>query len=77
VNPKFLEGVEEFKAMIKEKLAPKKSINEKEFITGEGTMPLIATFSPLDLLVCLPPNVVIIKDQSIKVSYSKKYIYLF
>jgi hypothetical protein len=36
MNPKFLEGVDGFKAMLKDKLAPKKSIKEEECVTGEG-----------------------------------------
>jgi hypothetical protein len=42
VNPQFLKETEDFKAMLHSKLAPKKSINEGEFVTGEGIQCLFA-----------------------------------
>ena len=36
VNPKFLEDVEGFKANLHAKLVPMKSVEEGEFVTGEG-----------------------------------------
>lgn len=36
VNQKFLEGVEEFKGIVKRKLEPKKTPDGKGFLTGEG-----------------------------------------
>ena len=36
LSTKFLEDVRRFESLIKSKLAPKKSFNEKELVTGEG-----------------------------------------
>lgn len=36
VNPKFFSGLEEFKRLLKSILAPKKSFNDGELVTGEG-----------------------------------------
>ena len=36
INKSFADEVEEFKANLKSKLAPKLSFNEGEFVTGEG-----------------------------------------
>ena len=36
INPDFLSGLEDFKRLIKTTLAPKTSINNGEFVTGEG-----------------------------------------
>ena len=36
INPDFLSGLEDFKRLIKTTLAPKNSINNGEFVTGEG-----------------------------------------
>lgn len=36
INKAFLRGVEDFEAVLKSKLAPKLSFNEREFVTGEG-----------------------------------------
>lgn len=36
LNAKFLSGLEDFKSLIKTTLAPKNSINDGEFVTGEG-----------------------------------------
>ena len=37
INPKFLEGVHLFKKILQQKLFPKRSFNEEEHVTGEGT----------------------------------------
>ncbi|XP_031575013.1 guanylate-binding protein 4-like [Actinia tenebrosa] len=44
VNSKFLEGIKGFKAMLHPKLAPMKSINEGEFVTGEALAALAQLF---------------------------------
>ena len=36
LNPKFLEGVKHFEVLLKSKLVPKRSINQGEYVTGEG-----------------------------------------
>ena len=36
LNPDFLTGLEDFKSLLKTTLAPKNSINDGEFVTGEG-----------------------------------------
>ena len=36
LNPKFREGVKNFESLLKSKLVPKKSINQGEYVTGEG-----------------------------------------
>lgn len=36
LNSDFLSGLEDFKRLIKATLAPKNSINDGEFVTGEG-----------------------------------------
>ena len=36
LNPDFLSGLEDFKCLIKTTLAPKNSVNNGEFVTGEG-----------------------------------------
>ena len=36
INKSFLKGVQEFKAMLLSTLTPKHSVNEGEFVTGEG-----------------------------------------
>ncbi len=36
LNPKFIEGVKRFEYLLKDKLVPKKSINQGEYVTGEG-----------------------------------------
>ena len=37
INKSFLRGVDEFKSRLWSKLSPKYSLNEGEFVTGEGT----------------------------------------
>ena len=37
INKSFLRGVDEFKLRLWSKLSPKYSLNEGEFVTGEGT----------------------------------------
>ena len=36
INPKFLSAVQKFKEFLREKLTPKTSLNDGEFVTGEG-----------------------------------------
>ena len=36
INKSFVRGVQEFKAMLRSKLAPKRSFNDGEYVTGEG-----------------------------------------
>ena len=36
LNPEFLNGVKHFEASLKSKLTPKRSINQGEYVTGEG-----------------------------------------
>ena len=44
LNPKFLDGVKRFKFLLKSKLAPKRSINQGEFVTGEGKESLMQVY---------------------------------
>ena len=37
MNPSFLRGLDQFKRMLRNILTPKKSFNEGELVTGEGT----------------------------------------
>lgn len=41
LNPKFLEGVKRFESLLKSKMVPKKSINQGEYVTGEGKAVLL------------------------------------
>ena len=36
VNKSFVRGVQEFKALLRSKLSPKRSFNDGEYVTGEG-----------------------------------------
>lgn len=36
INKSFVRGVQEFKAMLRSKLAPKRSFHDGEYVTGEG-----------------------------------------
>lgn len=36
INKSFVRGVEEFKAMLRSKLGPKRSFRDGEYVTGEG-----------------------------------------
>ena len=36
VNKSFVQGVQEFKALLRSKLSPKRSFNDGEYVTGEG-----------------------------------------
>lgn len=36
INKLFVRGVQEFKAMLRSKLAPKRSFHDGEYVTGEG-----------------------------------------
>ena len=36
LNPKFRAGVKNFESLLKTKLVPKNSINQGEYVTGEG-----------------------------------------
>ena len=38
VNKSFVRGVQEFKAMLRSKLAPKRSFHDGEYVTGEGNL---------------------------------------
>lgn len=50
INPKFLEGVQLFKETLQEKLAPKRSFNDEEHVTGEGTY--LRFFKLVSQLIC-------------------------
>ncbi|XP_020607894.1 guanylate-binding protein 4-like [Orbicella faveolata] len=41
INKSFVRGVQEFKAMLRSKLAPKRSFNDGEYVTGEALAALI------------------------------------
>ena len=36
INKSFVRGVQEFKAMLRSRLAPKRSFHDGEYVTGEG-----------------------------------------
>lgn len=37
INPEFLSGIEKFKELLRTTLIPKRSFNDGEIVTGEGT----------------------------------------
>ena len=39
INKSFVRGVQDFSEMLRSRLAPKKSFNDGEYVTGEGKMP--------------------------------------
>lgn len=49
LNPAFLSGLEQFKVKMNNILAPKRSFNDKEFVTGEGKYFVLTVW-----LFCLP-----------------------
>ena len=51
INKSFVRGVQEFKAMLRSKLAPKRSFHDGEYVTGEGSWTNIVLYSrPLNTL---------------------------
>lgn len=44
INKSFLRGVEEFKATLTSKLAPKHNLNEGEFVTGEALATMVTSY---------------------------------
>ena len=44
LDPHFLDGVRHFESLLKSKLAPKRSINQGEFVTGEGKGSLLQVY---------------------------------
>ena len=43
VNSCFWHGLDNFKSLLRDTLSPKRSFNDREFVTGEGRLPFFLT----------------------------------